>query len=208
MSSHPAEPNTRESYGVTFLSAQHKDLKKLKRQSDQPSIHGNKFWGSTYLLMDYLHHNPLPTGSKVLELGCGWGAAGIFCAKQFDANVIGIDADPAVFPYLDLHAQYNQVEITTTACYFEDLTAEHFADIDVIIGADICFWDELTETLKDLIDIAVESGVKQIILSDPERAPFLELADNCVDEYFAELLPYTVNEPRRASGCLLILENA
>ena len=200
--------HTRQAYGVTFLSSQHKALRKLKSHDSQPSIHGNKFWGSTYLLMDYLSNNPLSTGSKVLELGCGWGAAGIFCAKHFDTEVIAVDADPAVFPYLNLHAEINQVDITTAASYFEDLRAEHLADIDVIIGADICFWDELTDTLKHLIDMAIEAGVKKIILSDPERSPFLELAEHCVEEYFAELLPYNVDEPRRSSGCLLIIENA
>lgn len=202
------EPNTRQAYGVTFLSSQHKALRKLKQQNDQPSIHGNKFWGSTYLLMDYLTNNALSTGSKVLELGCGWGAAGIFCAKNFDAEVVAVDADPAVFPYLNLHAEINQVNISTSACYFEDLSVEHLADIDVIIGADICFWDELTDTLKHLIDIAIDAGVKKIILSDPERSPFLTLAESCVEEYFAELIPYSVDEPRRSSGCLLIIENA
>lgn len=208
MSSKKLAPHTRQAYGVTFLGSQHKALRKLKQRGDQPSIHGNKFWGSTYLLIDYLSNHPLATDSRVLELGCGWGAAGIYCAKNFAAQVTAIDADPAVFPYLDLHADINDVNISTKACYFEDLNAEHFADIDVIIGADICFWDELTETLKNLIDTAIDAGVKKIILSDPERSPFLALAEDCIEEYFAELQPYTVDEPRRSSGCLLIIENA
>ena len=43
--------------------------------------------------MDYLGCQGLPEGVKVLEVGCGWGLAGIFCAKHFRAVVTGVDAD-------------------------------------------------------------------------------------------------------------------
>jgi cyclopropane fatty-acyl-phospholipid synthase-like methyltransferase len=47
----------------------------------------------------------------VLELGCGWGLVGIACAKTFQAQVTGLDADAAVFPYLQLHAARNGVRL-------------------------------------------------------------------------------------------------
>jgi predicted nicotinamide N-methyase len=202
------DTNTRTVHGITLLTSQHKDIRRLKRQFKQPSIHGNKFWGSSYLLMDYLQQNPLAEGAKVLELGCGWGALSIFCAKQFNAQVTALDADPAVFPYLDLHAAHNGVTVNHACRYFEDLTEQHLAEIDVLIGADICFWDELTDTLLDTIERAINAGVKTILLSDPEREPFFALAESCIEQYYADLIPYSVDHPRRSSGCLLIIENA
>ena len=49
----------------------------------------------------------------MLELGCGWGLVGMACAKTFQAQVTGLDADAAVFPYLQLHAQRNEVHMAT-----------------------------------------------------------------------------------------------
>ncbi len=142
-----------------------------------------------------------------MELGCGWGLAGIYCAKHFQASVTGIDADDAVFPYLTLHAQHNQVEIDTKKQYFEKITQAQLAQYDVLIGADICFWDEMADTLFKLINRAVKAGVKKIIISDPERAPFFTLAEHCTEKFYAELESCSVSQPRRASGCLLIIEN-
>lgn len=203
-----SKTHSKENYGVTFLSGEHKDIRRLKRESDQPSIHGNKFWGSSYLLMDYLLENPIALESKVLEIGCGWGLGGIFCAKTFKANVTAIDADPSVFPYLHCHAEHNNVMIETHSCYFSEISKEDLENFDIVIGADICFWDELADEVMDLIEKACEAGVKQILISDPERSPFLELAENCIDQFYGELLPRSVDLPRRTRGALLVIENA
>jgi predicted nicotinamide N-methyase len=202
------EKHAREAYGVKFLQSQHKDIRRLKRSSIKPSIHGNKFWGSSYLIMDYLQQNPLTENSKVMELGCGWGLAGIYCAKHFNAEVTGIDADDAVFPFLNLHAEHNKVKIETQKQYFEKITTKQLSQYDVLIGADICFWEELADIVFKLIDRAIKAGVKKIILSDPERAPFFDLSDRCIETFYAELEPWSVSQPRQASGCLLIIENS
>jgi len=199
--------NIREAYGVKFLLSKHRDIKHLKACEEQPSIHGNKFWGSSYLLMDYLENNPPPKNSKVLELGCGWGLAGIYCAKYHNAQVTGVDADAAVFSYLQLHAQHNDVTLQTKRSRFENLTTKQLANYDVLIGADICFWDELTDVLFNLVNRAIKAGVKKIIIADPERAPFFSLAERCFEKHRADLIRHAVNIPRRATGCLLVIEN-
>lgn len=202
------QKNTREAFGVTILTSQHKEIRRIKRKQENPSIHGNKFWGSSYLIMDYLQQNPLKTGCKVLELGCGWGLAGIYCAKYYQANVTGMDADDAVFPYLQLHAEVNNVAITTKQQYFEKITTKQLAEYDLIIAADICFWDELADTVFNLVKRACKAGVEKIIIADPERPPFFNLAERCIDQYYAELEHHAINQPRRATGCLLVIENA
>ena len=85
----------RHAYGLTILKAAHPQVRQLKKRHE-PSIHGNKFWNASFLLMDYLGCQGLPEGVKVLEVGCGWGLAGIFCAKHFRAIVTGVDADASV----------------------------------------------------------------------------------------------------------------
>jgi predicted nicotinamide N-methyase len=204
----PLEKNTRNAYGVTILTSQHKAIRRIKREQQTPSIHGNKFWGSSYLMMDHLRENPPAKKLNVLELGCGWGLAGIHCAKYYQANVVGVDADSAVFPYLQLHAQYNGVEMTTRKQYFDKITSKQLAEFDIIIGADICFWDELANSVYKLIKRACHAGVGKIIIADPERPPFFDMAQRCVDEFYGELLHRQVDEPRYTSGALLVIENS
>ena len=197
----------REAYGVVSLSSRHPALRRLKAEQESPSIHGNKLWGACYLLMDYLEEQPLERGSKILDLGCGWGLGSIYCAKTFGAQVTALDADPAVFPFLQLLAEYNGVNVSPLVKSFSELSVNELAQYDVIIGADICFWDELATEVQKVINLAISAGVGQIILTDPQRPPFNELAEYCVDEHFAEIHQIEVDTPRRFTGSALVIEN-
>lgn len=202
------EKHSQTAFGVKILSSQHKKIRQLKRGEDTPSIHGNKFWGSSYLLMDFLQHNPPEKDYKILELGCGWGLAGIHCAKHYQSTVVAVDADSAVFPYLHLHAEHNGVEIDTWQQDFDNINRQHLEDIDMIIASDVCFWDDLSETLYQLIKRACAAGVSRIVIADPERPPFFALAERCMEEFCGELFEWKVDKPRRATGCILLIENA
>ena len=61
----------RQAFGLKILNANHPGIRQIKREGHQAEIHGNKFWNSSYLIMDYLKKNPLPKRSRVLEIGCG-----------------------------------------------------------------------------------------------------------------------------------------
>ena len=106
-----AKKNIR-AYGIQVLLSGHSDVRKLKRDYI-PSSHGNKFWTSSWLLMDYFKKKGMSSGTRVMEVGCGWGLAGIYCAKNHGARVTGVDIDPDVFLFLDLHAEINGVRIKT-----------------------------------------------------------------------------------------------
>ncbi len=202
------KPYSRQYFGVTSLLASHPDMRKLKRNTSATHLHGNKLWGSAYVLMDYLQENPLAPGSRVLELGCGWGLASIYCAKYQQADVTALDADPAVFPYLELLAKHNQVNIQTLSKDFTALSTDELVEYDIIIASDICFWDEMSEAVYELIARAVAAGVKQILIADPHRPPFIDVAEACIDDFFAELLPREVTTNRRHRGSILLIENA
>ena len=105
-----AKSTERQAYGLTVLKASHKKIRQLKR-NHEPEIHGNKLWTSSWLIMDFLEQQGLSKKPRVMEVGCGWGLAGIYCAKRHGASVVGIDADENVFPYLDLHAEVNGVKL-------------------------------------------------------------------------------------------------
>ena len=171
------EPNIQEAYGLRLLKTGHPDIRRLKQRYPSAELHGNKFWKASWLLMDYLSEYPLASGSEVLELGCGWGLGGIYCAKLFQAKVIALDVDASVFPFLEHHAQINNVSIDTIEMAFDDITTDNLTRFDTIIGADICFWDSMVREITDLVLRALDAGVPRIVLSDPGRPSFREMAE-------------------------------
>jgi len=198
--------NHRKAFGLKILNANHPGIRQLKREGTVAEIHGNKFWNSSYLIMDYLKKNPLPKKSRVLEIGCGWGLLGLYCAQQFGSKVHGIDADENVLPYLDLHAEINGVKMTGEKKTFNQLTVDYLSDYDVVMGADICFWDELTPQLFNLIKRSKKAGVKQIMISDPCRQPFTDLSERCEDKLEkVEVVEKFLKRPVNASGEILIV---
>lgn len=193
----------RQAYGITVLKAADPRIRKLKKDYT-PFIHGNKFWNSSWCVMDFLARQGLPQEANVLEIGCGWGLAGMYCAKNHGANVLGMDADSAVFPYLKLHAEINDVEVGTWRCKFEKVKKKDLKGTNLIIGADICFWDEMVDPVYKLIKKAMKVGVGQVIVADPGRPPFHALSEKVVKKFGGEVKEWEVDEEIKAEAYLLI----
>ena len=159
----------------------------IPEQADIPEIHGDKIWYYSYFIMDHLLKNLITQKSKVIEIGCGWGMVSLFCTKEFDSIVIGVDADSNVIPLLQVHAKKNEVKIKKV-CRYEYLKPKLLAGQDLIVGGDICFWDELVEPLFKLIKLAMRQQIGKIIIADLGRTPFLKLAKCCQKKHKAELI--------------------
>ncbi len=199
--------NSRDIFGLTVLKNSHPDIRRLKRQYPQPELHGNKLWKSSVILMDYLQESAPEAGCEILEIGCGWGLSGIFCASKFDAHVISLDADETVFPFLECHSTLNGVETDTVQMRIEDITVEQLAAFDIVIGADICFWDAQVDVIKAFVDRAIEAGVSRIILTDPGRPPFRALAEQYEGQEGVTYSDWDVPEPYNAWGLVLDIYN-
>ena len=193
--------------GLKILSQKHKRIKSLLKNGNNPEIHGDKVWYSSYFIMDYLLENPIAKKTRVMEIGCGWGLLSIFCAKNFDAKVIGVDADKHVMPLLKLHAKKNNASVKTKVGRYEELKPKHLSKQDIILGGDICFWDELVAPLSKLIQRAMKQNVETIIIADPGRSPFLKLAKHCKKRYNAKMIPVSAKKPNKEDGYLLIIKN-
>ena len=194
----------RHGYGLTILKNSHPDIRKLRRETGYPTIHGNKFWKSTFLLMDYLSEFPPEEGARILEIGCGWGLAGIYAAKTFGAQVTSLDADDKVFPYLLHHATLNGVSVTPWKARYEQVTKSHLAEFDLLIAADVCFWDAMTKPLFNLARRATQMDTR-VVMTDPGRPPFREMAEMCADKLGALYDDWSVPHPYNATG--LVLDN-
>lgn len=193
----------RQAFGITVLDNSHPDIRRLQRQSELPALHGEKVWRSSFLLMDYLEQRSIEPHVRVLELGCGWGLLGIYCAKTFNACVTALDADAAVFPYLHQHARLNGVDMQTRHLSFEYLKSCDLDTFDIIVGADICFWDELVEPLYDVITHGVQAGASEILIADPDRPPFDDLCERVEAMYGADVLYWETDTPFSTSGRIL-----
>ncbi|MEM8660566.1 MAG: class I SAM-dependent methyltransferase [Pseudomonadota bacterium] len=194
--------------GTIMPTSSHPDIRKVKRKGNYPSIHGNKLWKSSCLVIDYLKKNPPDHADTVIDVGCGWGASGIWCAKHLGSKVTSMDADPDVFPFLNVAATLNKVETKPLVTRFEKLKKRQLAHYDLLIAADICFWDELVDPVFRMVDRAVKAGVKQIVIADPERPTFHEMAAKSVKKHGAELVEWETRSPIKARGALLVIHNA
>jgi predicted nicotinamide N-methyase len=195
-------------HGVKMLTASHATIRRVKRSDAQPSIHGNKLWKSSFLLIDYLKKNPPEHIRTVMDAGCGWGMSGIYCARTYHSQVTSVDADKDVFPYLQANAEANGVAVTTLQKRFEKITTAQLQHYDMLIAADICFWDELVNPVFNLVSRAVKAGVKKIIVADPKRSTFLEMAQRCEQKFAAEVMPWTTTRPVSARGALMVIDQA
>jgi len=153
--------------------------------------------------MEYFRRRGLPANSKVMEVGCGWGLAGIYCARKHEALVTEVDLDPDVRPFLELHAEINGVKTQFMRRSFNGIYRPHLAGLDVLIGADICFWDNMILPLRRLILRARRAGVGLILIADPGRSPFEELGRYFIARGTGKVMDWTTQRPRRIQGRLL-----
>ena len=194
---------SRDIFGITVLKNNHPDIRRIKSDVGIATIHGNKFWNSTSLMIDYLNAAPPKKRWRILEIGCGWGISGIYCAKHYQAKVTALDADDSVFAYLQHHAQLNGVTIQTRKSRYEKVTVGRLSQFDMVIGSDICFWDEMTKPLFNLINRAYQAGVKRVVMTDPGRSPFRTMAQRCIDKFDGVYDNWSVPHPYNTSGLVL-----
>ena len=192
--------------GLKILRSSHPDVRKIKREQQGHSAHGNKVWRSSFALIDYLETYPIEAASNVLEIGCGWGLSGLFLTKNQGANVTGIDIDATVQPYFELQNSMNGCDIAFQERGFESLKKDELRNYQYIIGSDICFWDEMTEPLFELLQKATESDVKKILIADPGRPPFWALVDRCAETFNSEVITRRLYSPWKSEKYILVIE--
>lgn len=201
-----ASPKQFSRFKIKRMTASHPAMVKLRREGHVASIHGNKHWPSADLLMDFLEQHPLPKRKHVIDVGCGWGLSGIYCAKTFKSKVLAVDADDAVFPYLEAHAKLNDVTIKTHHGDFKSVKGKVLNDVHTVVGTDICFWDELVKPLFNVIKRALNAGAKRIVIVDPGRSPFFELAKKCEKKFGGELIDWTSAKYPKIDGYVLYIK--
>ena len=111
-----------------------------------------------------------------------------------------------VFPFLDVLAALNEVEIKTVKKRFEEISKRDLARRHSLIGSDICFWDSMTKPLFNLTRRAIDAGVKQVVFADPGRSPFHALADRCEKHFDVTCEQWYALEPKRSEGYVMVVK--
>lgn len=188
--------------GVKVLRSSHRSIRELKR-IHKPSIHGFRIWPSSWLLLDYFMRSRFSSHLNILDIGCGWGIAGIYCVKNFKSVVTCLDSDSAVFPYVHLLAGINDVRVNTIEADYSDLAGKDFKNVDVMIGSDICFWDDMVDILKAMMIRALDCGVKTIVFADPGRPSFERLGKFFMNEGMGKIIDWFITAPYSIQGRIL-----
>jgi len=118
-----------------------------------------------------------------------------------------MDADPDVFRFLNITASINKVKTTPLILKFAQLRKRDLEAFDLLIAADICFWDELVDPVYRMIERAINAGVKQIVISDPERPTFMKMAERCLKKHGGDLLEMETKGSVNARGSVLVIKN-
>lgn len=182
---------------------------KLQLDNAHPGIlHGGRYWEASFHLMAFLSSLPIKTNETILDVGCGRGLTSVFCAKHFSASVTAIDADPNVYPFLSALERANNCQTQHLNIEYEAINTLLLKNFKYLIASDICFWDEMTVTLIELIERAINAGVNTIAISDPGRPPFLKAAEYCVEKFYAEIIESQLNDSLNEEAYILYIENA
>jgi hypothetical protein len=60
----------------------------------------------------------------------------------------------------------------------------------------------------NMVNRAVKAGVKHIVIADPKRSTFFDMAQRCEDRFSAEIIEWKTLKPIAAHGALMVLQNA
>jgi predicted nicotinamide N-methyase len=200
-----ADTHIRSVHGVQIMQRRHRIIRALEKAAPRPLVFGTQVWRSSFTMMSYLETQPITRSARVVEVGCGWGLVGIFCAKRFGARVLLTDVDKRVFPYARAHGALNDVHVTIEHIRMERLSNNRLGDTDVILGSDICFWPELGTALRGLVARALDRGVRRVVLADPGRSTFLRLADYCQARFPSELMLWPTETRTKTETYLLVV---
>jgi len=186
----------REYLGTKVYMASHPKIRRPFRSGKRPTEFGDKVWDATLGLMLYLDDKRF---ESVMDVGCGWGILGIHLARTTGARLTSVDADPNLEEVVLAHAELNGVDVKFMNIGFGDLKQGDLT-CELIVGAEICYSDEVEKDLRTMIDRAAKAKTREILIADLGRPDFDTLCNHCSDHYGATLQDLWVpgvEKPRR-----------
>ncbi len=134
-----------------------------------------EIWPSAIGLGRHLFEYPAPAGTRILELGCGVGVAGIAAAAA-GLEVTACDYEEDALAFARYNARLNTLDARVTFRFLDWRTPDLDRKYAIIIGSDILYERPNHEPIQRLLDDTLEPG-GMFLASDPDRraaAPFVE----------------------------------
>ncbi|MGK0367336.1 MAG: putative nicotinamide N-methyase [Thermoproteota archaeon] len=179
----------KEAHDIKYYTGLHPKMKAHYKENKRPTEFGNKIWATSLVLIKYLKENQDQyKGLRVLEVGCGWGLIGVYLAKHLGCDVVCSDLDPLVLPIVEMHAQLNETSLSIKKASFNDFTLDYLKGFDLIIGAEICYSDEITLDIIELIKRSFQVNIKSFIIADPGRPDFEDCIMYCQSNHETKLI--------------------
>jgi len=149
-----------------------KDIKRIKRTKAKPVSHGNKVWNSSLTIIDFLSRYNLNKIDTALDIGCGWGVVLAYLEKQ-GVDCCGVDIDKNTKHYIDVVNKLNKTNVGALHMDYKELPDKVFEKVNLIIGCDICYWENHVPNMISLI----KKAKCPVLISDPGRDTFWELTE-------------------------------
>ena len=134
-----------------------------------------EIWPSAVGLGRHLFEYPAPAGSRILELGCGVGVAGIAAAAAGLA-VTSCDYEEDALAFARYNARLNALDARVTCRFLDWRNPDLDRKYAIVIGSDILYERPNHDPIQRLLDDTLEPG-GMFLASDPDRraaAPFVE----------------------------------
>ncbi|XP_019749639.1 electron transfer flavoprotein beta subunit lysine methyltransferase [Hippocampus comes] len=159
------------------------------------------YWPGGQALSRYLLDNPgVSLGKSVLDLGCGCGASAI-AAKLCGANrVVANDIDSVATLATCMNFKLNGLE--SPVCVTDDMIGSDPGNFDLILLGDMFYDEALSYNLHTWLEDCIKTHKSQVLIGDPGRAQFEELAFQSRLKKLAQFeLPKPVREENYGLNC-------
>jgi len=181
-------------FNIKIPTSTDKEIRKIKRKHEAPTLHGNKVWDSTLLMMDFLSRYNLSKHESALDIGCGWGVLMTYMQRQ-GMDVVGIEKDTNVQPFVEAVAKMNKQSLDVFYEDYLDIPNHGWKHPHLITGCDICYWEEHIDNLLNMVKHATGT----ILIADQGRDTFWKLCK----KVNGNIHDMTIKTPKKVHGYVL-----
>ncbi len=156
-------------------------------------------------------------GSRVLEIGCGWGALAEIAAREFGAQVKGVTLSHQQLAWARERMHHNGLADRVDLCLqdYRDLAREHAADpFDAIVSIEMFeavgreYWSSYFDTLQRCLKPGGRACIQSITIRDELFERYLKSTDFIQQYIFpGGLLPSLSAFESEAQRAGFIIEN-
>ena len=178
-------------HNIKIPLSNNKLIQQIKRKNKKPVSHGNKIWNSSLTMIDFLSRYNMQNFNNAIDIGCGWGLVVAYLEKQ-GLDCGGIDIDVNTAPFVDVVNSLNNTHVDVLYMDYKKLPRAAFKEIDLILGCDICYWEDHIENIVNL----TKRAKCPVLIADPGRDTFWELTKKVK----GNLHDLTLTKPRAVHG--------